>query len=273
MEFYKKYMWYLLIGAGVMAALILFSLNVPGHREANVIERGVMSVLAPVLKPVNAVSGLVEDVWDSYINLVGVRKENLRLHDEIRALNGRIGEGVEAVLENKRLERLLDMKESIRPPSLAATVVGEDVSSWFRTLIIDRGSSSGIREGMAVVAADGVVGQVVKVAAASSRVLLLTDHSSGIAATIQRSRARGVVKGKGEGLCTLEFTTREEDVKVGDQVVTSGIGGVFLKGLPIGEVTMVKRGEYGIFQTVSIRPSVNVAHLEEVLVVLRGGYE
>ena len=152
-------------------------------------------------------------------------------------------------------------------------MIGEDLTSWFRTLVIDRGSSNGLREGMAVVAADGVVGQVIKVSAASSRVLLLTDHSSGIAATIQRSRARGVVKGKGEGLCSLEFATREEDVKVGDTVVASGVGGVFMKGMPIGEVTMVKRGEYGIFQTVSIRPSVNSAHLEEVLVVLRGGYE
>jgi rod shape-determining protein MreC len=126
---------------------------------------------------------------------------------------------------------------------------------------------------MAVVAADGVVGQIIKVTNSTSRVLLVTDHASGIAATIQRSRARGVVKGKGDGLCSLEFTTREEDVKVGDAVVSSGIGGVFLKGLPIGEVTMVKRGEYGIFQTVTIRSAVNMEHLEEVLVVLRGGYE
>jgi rod shape-determining protein MreC len=122
---------------------------------------------------------------------------------------------------------------------------------------------------MAVVAAEGVVGQIVKVASGTARVLLLTDHASGISATIQRSRARGVVKGKGEGLCSMEFTTREEDVKVGDVVITSGIGGLFLKGMPIGEVTMVKRGEYGIFQTVIIRPLVNIAHLEEVLVVQR----
>jgi rod shape-determining protein MreC len=82
-----------------------------------------------------------------------------------------------------------------------------------------------------------------------------------------------VVKGKEAGFCSLEFTTSEEDVKVGDMLVTSGIGGVFMKGLPIGEVTMVKRGEYGIFQTITIRPSVNLDHLEELLVVLRGRYE
>jgi rod shape-determining protein MreC len=273
MDFLKKYLYPLLTGGGILAALLFFSLNVPRNREANVLERSVLSVLSPFLQPVSRVSGFVEDIWDGYIQLVDTHRENLLLREDIRTLNQRVLEGNEAILSIQRLERLLDMKTSVKAPTIAATVIGEDATSWFRTLVINRGSSSGIREGMAVVAADGVVGQTVKVTATTARVLLLTDHASGIAATILRSRARGVVKGKGEMLCTLEFTTREEDVKVGDTVITSGIGGVFLKGLPIGEVTMVKRGEYGIFQTVSIRPAVNLAHLEEVLVVQRGGYE
>lgn len=266
-------MYPLLTGAGVIAALLVFSLNVPHNREANIIESSTLTILSPLLQPVSLLSGYVENIWDSYIQLVDTHRENIRLRDDIRSLNAQILEGKEALLANQRLEQLLDMKKSVKEPTVAATIIGEDVTSWFRTLVINRGSSSGIREGMAVISADGVVGQTVKVSPSASRVLLLTDHASGISATIQRSRARGVVKGKSEMLCTLEFTTREEDVKVGDTVMTSGIGGIFLKGLPIGEVTMVKRGEYGIFQTVSIRPSVNIPHLEEVLVVLRGGYE
>ncbi len=273
MDFLKKYMYPLLTGIGIFVALLVFSLNIPRNREANVIERTLLTVLSPLLQPVSRISGFVEDIWDGYILLVDTHQENLRLQEDIRSLNRRVLEGNEAFLANQRLERLLDMKKSVKDPTVAATVIGEDVTSWFRTLVINRGSSSGIREGMSVISSDGVVGQTVKVSSSTSRVLLLTDHASGISATIQRSRARGVVKGKSEMLCTLEFTTREEDVKVGDTVITSGIGGVFLKGLPIGEVTMVKRGEYGIFQTVSIRPAVNLPHLEEVLVVLRGGYE
>lgn len=273
MDFIKKYMYPLLAGIAILAALLIFSLNVPGNREANVIERTVLGVLSPLLQPVYRMSHFVEDIRDSYILLVDAHRENIRLREDIRGLNLRVLEGNEAVLANQRLERLLDMKKSVGEPTIAATVIGEDVTSWFRTLVISRGSSSGIREGMAVISADGVVGQTVKVSPSTSRVLLLTDHASGISATIQRSRARGVVKGKGEMLCSLEFTTREEDVKVGDTVITSGIGGVFSKGLPIGEVTMVKRGEYGIFQTVTIRPAVALPHLEEVLVVQRGGYE
>jgi len=271
MDFFKKYTLLILTAVGILAALIFYSLNIPHNRDANIIERGILTVFAPIMKPFSQLSVFGEDVWNNYLDLVNVRRENLHLGEEVKALNSRVVAAEEANLANKRLGLLLDVKNTIKAPTLAATVIGEDLSPWFGTVVIDRGSSSGITEGMAVVAADGVVGQVVKVAAASCRVLLLTDHSSGIAATIQRSRARGVVKGKGEGLCQLEFTTREEDVKVGDMVVTSGIGGVFLKGSPIGEVTMVKRGEYGIFQTVTIRPSVNIAHLEDVLVVLRNG--
>ncbi len=273
MDMLKKYGLITLVVGSVLVALIFFSLNIPHNREANIIERTVLTVLSPVLKPVSKINFFFVDAWDGYINLVNVRKENLRLAQQIKEQNARIVSDNEVLLENRRLTQLLEMKGTIQEPTLTASVVGDDLSSWFHTVVIDRGSSSGLREGMAVVAANGVVGQIVKVALNSSRVLLLTDHSSGIAATIQRSRARGVVKGKGDGLCSLEFTTREEDVKVGDQVIASGIGGVFLKGTPIGEVTMVKKGEYGIFQTITIRPAVNTGHLEEVLVILRGSNE
>ena len=271
MEFLKKHVLVVLTTTGILLALIFYSLNIPRNREANAIERTALAIFGPVLKPASMASNFFGDLWDGYISLVGVHQENQKLREMIKDLNARIIAGNEAVQDNQRLLRLLGMKESVKAPTLSALVVGEDFSPWFRTLIIDRGSSSGLREGMAVIAADGVVGQTIKVSADTSRVLLLTDHASGIAATIQRSRARGVVKGKGEGLCSLEFTKQEEDVKIGDQVVASGIGGVFLKGTPVGEVTMVKRGQFGIFQTVTIRPAVNVSRLEEVIVVLRDG--
>lgn len=269
----KKYGLITLIVLILLAALIFFSLNIPNNRDANVVERSLQSALSPFMKPAAAANNFIADVWNGYVNLVDVHQENVRMIREIKELNSRMVAADEALLENQRLKRLLEMKENIRDSTVTASVIGEDMSGWFHTLTIDRGSSSGVREGMAVMAADGIVGQIIKVSQGNSRVLLLTDHASGIAATIQRSRARGVVKGKGEGMCSLEFTTREEDVKVGDQVVASGIGGVFPKSARIGEVSMVKKGEYGIFQTVSIRPAVNTSHLEEVLVILRGADE
>jgi len=269
MAFFRKYRLYLLCGIILLASFIVYSLNLKNREHAGPFERGVMNLMAPLYGVVAKVNGFAGGIWSGYIDLVTVRRENRKLTETVKILNSRLTAANEAVLSNERLQKLLQLKSSLHFPAVAASVVGEDGSPWFRTIVIDRGSVDGLREGMPVVAIDGVVGQVVKVAAGSSRVLLLTDHASGIAGVVQRSRARGVVKGAGGGLCSLEFSLREEDVKVGDTVVTSGIGGIFPKGLPVGEVSMVRKGEYGIFQTVDIRPRVNVSRLEEVLVILQ----
>ncbi len=273
LDFLKKNSLPLLIVSGLLAAIIVYSLNLPRKEDANIIEKGVGSALAPLQRQASSGGGFLYRLWYGYIDLVDVRKENRQLREEINALNKTLASAGEAIRENDRLLKLVELRKTVKEPTVAASVIGEDVTPWFRTLTIDKGSSSGIREGMPVLASAGVLGQAIKVTVNSSRVLLLTDHASGISAMIQRSRARGVVKGKGENLCSLEFTMRDEDVSVGDLVVTSGIGGVFSKGIPIGTVSMVKKGQYGIFQTVSIRPAVNSENLEEVLVVLRAPIE
>ncbi|KAF0215607.1 MAG: rod shape-determining protein [Geobacteraceae bacterium] len=269
----KKYRLYLFAAIILLSAFIFYSLNLRNKEHANPFERGVINVLAPLYGAASGVNGIVAGTWSDYVNLLGVRTENKQLRESIKILNSRVLESREAALANERLKRLLDLKNSMQAPSLAAAVIGEDGAPWFKTIIIDRGETDGLREGMPVIAAEGAVGQVVKVALKSSRVLLLTDHASGIAGVVQRSRARGVVKGKGGGRCALEFALREDDVKVGDTIITSGIGGIFPKGLPIGEITMVKKGDYGIFQTVDVRPAVNVTRLEEVLVLMQQNHD
>ena len=253
----------------LLAVFLTYALNLRNKEHANPLERGVMSVIAPIAGGGAAVSGMFGDVWNNYIDLLEVRRENVVLRKSVQRLNERIVAGNEAVMANARMKALLDLKVTLNAPSLAVSVIGEDSSAWFKTLVVDRGSSDGLMEGMPVLAAGGVVGRLVKVAPNSSRVLLLTDHASAIAALVQRSRARGVVRGAGAGRCSMEFTVKDDDVKVGDAVVTSGIGGLFPKGLPIGEVTMVKKGEYGVFQTIEVRPTVNIANLEEMLVLFR----
>lgn len=268
-ELFSKYKIHLFTGIFLFIALIFYSFNLKNKEHANPFERTVMNVMAPILRIGAGGNGFVSVIWSDYLDLVNVRKENKELRQSIKILNTRQMENREALIANERLKRLLELKTSLQTPTLAASVIGEDGSPWFKTLVIDRGEADGLSEGMPVVAVNGVVGRLVKVAANSSRVLLLTDHASAVAAVVQRSRARGVVNGTGGGRCSLEFALRDEDVKVGDAVITSGIGGVFPKGLNVGEVTMVKKGTYGIFQTVEVRPTVNIARLEEVLVLIQ----
>ncbi|WP_224982519.1 rod shape-determining protein MreC [Geomonas agri] len=264
-----RYRRFLLTALLFLAAFLTYALNLRNKEHANPVERTVMGITAPVAGSAASATGFFSDIWNNYIDLIDVRRENIELRKSVKRLNARIIADNEAVAANMRLKQLLDLKESIAVPSLAVSVIGEDSSAWFKTLVVDRGSADGLQEGMPVVSIGGVVGRLVKVAPHSSRVLLLTDHASAIAAIVQRSRARGVVRGAGGGRCSLEFTVKDEDVKVGDTVISSGIGGVFPKGLPIGEVTMVKKGEYGVFQTIEVRPLVNIGTLEEALVLVK----
>lgn len=268
-ELFVKYRLYIIYGLAIFVAFLFYSLNIKEKEHANLFERGVIALFSPVNRVVTLATRPISDVWSDYLNLVDVREENKHLRESVKELNTREISNRELLAATERLKSLLNLKTQLKLPSVAATVIGEDSSPWFNTIVIDRGEKDGLAEGMPVVATDGIVGQVVKVAAESARVLLITDHASAVAAVIQRSRARGVVRGKGRDLCALEFSLSNEDVTVGDIVVSSGIGGIFPKGLPLGEVTMVKKGTYGIFQTIEVKPTVNVSRLEEVLVLLK----
>lgn len=270
-DFFLKYRLLMFWGAALLLTLLVYVSSIRDKEQASLPEKALLTLFSPLTRAVTATDRMVGGVWSDYINLVGVRAENRQLREAVKELNSREIANREALLEAERLRQLLGFKQRLQVPSLAATIIGADATPWFATLLIDRGQQDGLREGMPVVASDGVVGQVVKVADTSSRVLLMTDPASAVAGVVQRTRARGVVKGKGHGYCSLEFSLSAEEIKVGDIVVTSGVGGLFPKGLPLGEVTMVRKGSYGIFQTVDIRPTVNLSRLEEVLVLLKHG--
>lgn len=270
-ELFKKKRALLCAGVAMIAALLVYSYNLKGREHTNLFEKSVLTLSAPLMGTLADVNRSFLSFWNDYISIVSAKRENAVLRESIRQLNSRLAASQDALLENERLKQLLALRTSVRIPSVAANVIGEESAPWYRSIIVDRGSVDGLAEGMPVVATSGVVGRVVKVAPSSARVLLLTDHASSIAAIVQRSRARGVLKGKGGNACSMEFAIREDDVKVGDLVTASGIGGIFRKGTVLGEVTMVKKGEFGMFQTIDVKPAVNVSHLEEVLVLLRSG--
>jgi rod shape-determining protein MreC len=272
-QLFIRHKRFLITALLLLAGFLTYALNLRNKEHANPLERSVMAVTAPLAGGASAGSNAFSHIWNDYIDLVDVRRENVALRKSVKRLNERIVANNEAIAENARLKALLDLKGSLDTPSVAVSVIGEDSSAWFKTLVVDRGSADGLAEGMAVVASGGIVGRLVKVAPHSSRVLLLTDHASAIAAVVQRTRARGVIRGAGSGRCSMEFTVKDEEVKVGDTVISSGIGGVFPKGLVIGEVTMVKKGEYGVFQTIEVRPTVNITKLEEMLVLVRQAHE
>lgn len=221
---------------------------------------------AAVAAPLQAGVAAAATWTGSLFGIAGLRRENEELRREVDRLRREVQESRERLAAADRLERLLAFREQTGFAMAAASVIGHDASGLYRTVLIDRGGADGVAPGQAVVAPDGVVGRVVRIHQRSALVLLLTDRSSGIDAIVQRTRDRGVVQGRGAEGCELRYLDRSSAVQVGDAVVTSGMGGGFPKGVRLGQVSGVDRGGE-LFLSVAVRPSADLARLEEVWVV------
>jgi rod shape-determining protein MreC len=219
----------------------------------------------------NSYAGLssgVRSTTDLYLNLINIKKENRLNKQELDGLKAQLGSLKELKLENERLSQLLNFKQNSKMELLAARIIGRDLLTDYDTVTIDRGEEQGVKKGMGVITIAGVVGYAVEVEAKIAKVLLLTDRYAVVDGIVQRSRARGIVQGQSKESCVLTFLKRSDDVQEGDTVVTSGLDNYFPKGFPIGEVTDVKKDEYGLGQSVTVQPVVNAANLEEVFVIL-----
>jgi rod shape-determining protein MreC len=224
-------------------------------------------VVAPIHAAVDFAEDSIRSVWNTYIALIGVSEENQALHARVVELDGERGLLQEYKHENQRLRTLLELGSVSQLKGLAANVIGDEPSGWGHGVVINKGSSLGIGVGMAVVHPRGVVGQVVAVSPNFAHVLLVTDHSSGVDVVTQDERVRGVVEGIGAEACELKYVSKQTPVRVGDTVVTSGMDGVFPKGVIVGTVSKVAVETGTLLQNVEVKVAVDFDKLEEVLVV------
>jgi rod shape-determining protein MreC len=218
-------------------------------------------------KLISSLGEAVADLWIRYVYLVGVKEENMRLKEEVAALRGDRVACWEAERERDRLRGLVGFRRSVPFVMLPARVIASS-PSLFRTdfIVIDRGRTDGVYDGMPVVTKEGVVGRVFASALGSSQVVLVTDGLSAVDAYVQRTRARGIVKGTGDG-CVMEYLWDGDAGRVGDKVVTSGKDGFFPKGIVVGTVTGVE--SHGTSIKLRLTPEVNPDSLDEVFVILR----
>jgi rod shape-determining protein MreC len=205
--------------------------------------------------------------YENYVSLWKTRLENQTLLDENRKLVNTIINLRELEQENIRLRNLLQFKENFKIQAVVARIIAKDVSTEFRAIRINRGRDHGIEANMAVINSEGVVGRVLRVTNSTADIVTLLDPLSAIDAYIMRSRARGIVEGLTDALCQLKFALRVDDIQPGDLLLSSGLGGNFPKGIPVGTIIKVTRKSYGVTQKVEVKPSVDFSKLEEVLVV------
>lgn len=257
----------------VAAVLLIISLAVISYSASRLSETGflrkmVLEAAAPVEDAVNVSLKGLHDSWKRYLFLVGMEDENRRLRHGNAVLSEQLNHYREGYIEGMRLQKLLNLKDGLSNRVVAARVVDRSRASLFKTILIDKGTADGMRVGFPVLSEQGVVGRIIETAWHASQVLLLVDGNSNIDGLIQRSRAQGILQGAGSAGCNLKYISRVEEVLPGDLVLSSGLAGVFPKGLLLGVVTKVSRKGEGLFQKIDVAPAVDFGKLEEVLALI-----
>ena len=254
-------------GALIILSLYLMTGGVLRSNRAAAPARGMLEVLRPVQAGTANFGAGMRSIYHDYLNLVHVRQENERLTAELARVKADQARMVELEEENRHLAELLELRDALGVDAIAANVIGSDATGLSHTIVLGQGSSSGLKPGMAVLSNEGVVGRVIETSPHASRVLLIDDHNSALDGIDQRSRARGIVAGVVDDGVIMKYVDRGEDIKADDTVVTSGLDGIFPRGLLVGSVAGVHREGPGLFLTVQLTPAVHFHELEQVLVV------
>jgi rod shape-determining protein MreC len=265
--FSKKMFAVALVVAVFIVNLALLTLTSRSKTEVNGVESIAIPVIAPFQRTVARAIRFTNSIWEDYFDLVNVAKENKALIKSLGKITEQLNQYHETELLNDRLKTYLSFRKEIKSHILAASVIAKDSSPWYRTILIDKGKKDGVKVGCPVVVPEGIAGQIVTVSGHFSKVLLIIDRNCAVDALVQRTRARGIVKGESSERCRFDYVLRKNDVATGDTVVSSGLDGVYPKGLRVGMVTEVLTGNSGIFQAVTMEPFVEFEKLEEVLII------
>ena len=258
-----------LVLAVILAHVILISAQVNTEPGATVLETVTFGAFTEVQRLLTSARDGVVGLWSGYVGLQDVQEENVELSREIADLRLELQEQRALAQQTRSLERLLELRQTVALPTLSARVIATDATPYFRTLAIDRGHQDGVRPDLAVISPDGVVGRVVgSPGRRAAQVQLLVDRNAAAGALIERTRATGVVVGTDDAdVLQMEYVSNLVDVRVGDEIVTSGIDGIYPKGFRIGTVTNVEQG-IGLYQRIRVDPVVEFSKIEDVLVVL-----
>jgi rod shape-determining protein MreC len=251
----------------LLLSLYLLTAGARGQMKYDPIGPALLWLLRPLQIGAQATTGWLKALGQSSITLTSLKNDNERLRKRLQELESERSRLLEIAATNKRLQLLLDFRVQFPSGSITASIIANSASTWFQSCLINKGSAENVRKGMAVVTPVGVLGQVVSVTSHSAKVLLITDANSGVDVLVQRTRSRGIVSGSLEGSTVIKYVKRSEEIQEGDRLITSGLDGVFPKGILVGTVGKVRKQQAGLFQNIEVVPAVRAAQTEEVLVV------
>lgn len=228
----------------------------------------VVTAISPIEKFFVHTATGIRNTFSSYFYLRGVRKENASLREQVEQMRLEQVRLQEDAAQARRLQALLGFKEQFISETVPAQVIGTSGSDASRVIYIDKGTSDGVKDNMAVITPDGVVGKIAKAFHGSSQVLLISDQSWGAGGILVDSRLQGIVKGTQAGAVQMTYIMSDNQIKPGERIVTSGGDRIFPKGLPVGTVKEVSPGK-DLFLNIRVTPAADLNRIEEVLVITK----
>ncbi|MEW5767043.1 MAG: rod shape-determining protein MreC [bacterium] len=263
----------------LLVLLLLIAVFLMSHYswQRTKIEKRIGSIFVPFQSLMSSTLRFPGDVWGRLSELNRLKEENIRLKAELGQLIKEKEQWQRARLENKRLRNLLGYKKRLPYSTTAARIIGYDPTNWFSTIVLNRGQQDGIKETRAVVTyqdgQEGLVGRVISTREDSSQVLLLLDQNLAVGAKVVRTQAKGLVEGRNKRTCRMRYLPSDTDLTPGDMIVTSGEGGIFPEGIPLGKVIGFKREAQRLFLEAELQPLIDFNRLEDVLVInYQGNY-
>jgi len=257
---------YVLLAVSLVFQILLLAVQVKRPDGARLIRVWAVELLTPAERAGSWAMDLIHGGWTGYISLFRANRENQRLREQVGELTMRNSELESRAAEARRLAALFDFREAhADAPMLAARVIGGDAGAG-RAVYLNRGERDGVQPNMAVITPQGVVGKVLEVYSTTSQVLLLTDKNGGAGALLANSRTQGAARGSGGPLLQLDYVSNDQEVAVGERVLTSGMDKIFPKDLPLGVVVETRPGNP--FKQIQVRPAARLDQLEEVLILL-----
>jgi rod shape-determining protein MreC len=251
----------------VFLSIYILTAAARGYLKSDPVGPTLLWVLRPLQIMFQTATGWIKGFQESYLTLEGYKVENERLRQKLIELEKERNRLMESEATNQRLQQLLEFRSQVPGSGITASIIAASASPWFKSCLLDKGSADGIRTGMAVVTPLGALGRVIELAPRTAKVLLIIDPNSGVDVVVQRTRARGIVSGSLENGPIMKYVKHSEDVQVGDRLVTSGLDGVYPRGMMVATVTTVRKQTVGLFQQIGVMPAVTLERTEHVLVV------
>ncbi len=254
-------------------AFYAYSKNDAPYSKASRFDVLVIDTIAPLQKGVNGVYDSISSVLKHYLLNVDSARKNENLVKYIASLESKISSLSEVEKENERLKDLLNFKQSTTYESIPAKIIAWDSSSDFRTIRIDKGFKDGLRIQSPVVSHKGVVGYIYRMSDHFADILTILDPNNRVDAIVGRTRSYGIAEGFSSDRSIMKYLRITDAVSLNDEVLTSGLGYIYPKGLRLGHISKIERESYGITQHVEVYPSVNFNTLEEVIVLIANNRE